>query len=287
MDSDAAYFRRRAQSFGGAARIYDEARPSYPAALFVHIAAQLPGPRVLEVGAGTGKATAGLLDLGLEVTCVEPDPAMAAVLAEHTATEPGVRIEVETFESFAAEPFTAEPFTAGFFTTGGTYDGLVSAQAWQYTDPATRMDRAAALLRPGGFLGLFWSGGFFRRTEVAATIEAIYDEFGLQGQDRPGEPVTTAARLAEIQDPNTWPGDEIAAHPAFEYQGTSTFPWSRDYTADEFGAFLSSTSWYRLMEPEVRDRLLTAITGTLREEFGDLVGVDYATQCYDALRAGN
>jgi SAM-dependent methyltransferase len=272
VDSDAAYFRRRAQSFGGAARIYDEARPSYPAPLFAHIAGQLPGPRVLEVGAGTGKATAGLLDLGLEVTCVEPDPGMAAVLAEHTATKPGVRIEVETFESF---------------TAGGVYDGLFSAQAWQYTDPATRMDRAAALLRPGGFLGLFWSGGFFRRPEVSATIEAIYDEFGLHGQDRPGEPIRTAAQLAEIQDPDSWPGDEIAAHPAFEYRGTSTFPWSRDYTAAEFGAFLSSTSWYRLMEPEARDRLLTAIVGTLRDQFGDLVVVDYSTQCYDALRVGS
>jgi SAM-dependent methyltransferase len=285
VDSDAAYFRRRARSFGSAARIYDQARPGYPAALFAHIAGQLPGPRVLEVGAGTGKATAGLLDLGLEVTCVEPDPAMAAVLAERTAAkqaertaaEPGVRIEVETFETFETfESCTAE----------GTYDGLVSAQAWQYTDPATRMDRAAALLRPGGFLGLFWSGGCFRRPEAVAAIEAIYDEFGLHGEDRPGEPVRTAARLAEIQDPDTWPGDEIAAHPAFEYRGTSTFPWSRDYTAAEFGAFLSSTSWYRLMEPEARDRLLTAITGTLRDQFGDLVGVDYSTQCYDAHRLG-
>jgi SAM-dependent methyltransferase len=272
VDSDAAYFRRRARSFGGAARIYDEARPGYPAALFAHVAGQLPGPRVLEVGAGTGKATAGLLDLGLEVTCVEPDPAMAAVLAEHTATEPGVRIEVKTFESF---------------TAGGTYDGLVSAQAWQYTDSATRMDRAAALLRPGGFLGLFWSGGFFRRPEVFAAIEAVYDEFGLHGQDRPGEPVRTAARMAEIQDPDAWPGDEIAAHPAFEYRGTSSFPWARDYTVAEFGAFLSSTSWYRLMEPEARGRLLTAVGGALRDQVGDLVGVDYSTQCYDAHRVGS
>ncbi len=269
MDSEAAYIRQRAMSFGAAAEIYDQARPAYPAGLFAHIAGQLPGPRVLEVGAGTGKATSGLTALGLEVTCIEPDAAMAAVLARRTATDPQVRIEVQTFESCTAER---------------TYDGLVSAQAWHWTDPETRMDRAAALLRPGGFLGLFWSGGVFRQQEAFAAIEAIYDDFGLYGRDRPLEPMETADKLAVIQDPSTWPGDEIAAHPGFEYLGAALFPWAQDYTAAELGAFLSSTSWYRVLGPEVRDRLLTAITGTLRDRFDDLVAIDWSTQCYSALR---
>jgi 16S rRNA A1518/A1519 N6-dimethyltransferase RsmA/KsgA/DIM1 with predicted DNA glycosylase/AP lyase activity len=34
-----------------------------------------PGPRVLHLGAGTGKLTATLVALGAEVITVEPDPA--------------------------------------------------------------------------------------------------------------------------------------------------------------------------------------------------------------------
>lgn len=69
-------------------------------------------------------------------------------------------------------------------------------------------------------------------------------------------------------------------------QGTSLFRWQRDYTAAEFGELPDSTSWLRVLEPEARDRLLAAITGTLRDRFGGLIGVDWSTQCYNARRVG-
>lgn len=269
VDSDATFMAQHAQSFDAVAQVYDQARPSYPAELFTHIAEALTGRRVLEVGAGTGKATVGLTALGLEVTCIEPGPQMAAVLAQRTAVGPPVRIEVETLESF---------------TSTETFDALVSAQAWHWTDPATRMDRAAALLPPGGFLGLFWNGGVVRQEAAFSAIQAIYDEFALFGRDRPGEPIGTAADLAVIEDPDTWPGDEIAAHPGFEYLGTSRFPWQQDFTAAEFGAFLASTSYYQVLDPDVSLRLLTAVTTTIRDQFDDLVTIAWSTQCYDARR---
>jgi SAM-dependent methyltransferase len=268
-DDDALFVRELALSFGAAATVYDQARPGYPAGLFRHIADQMPGPRVLEVGAGTGKATSGLIRAGLEVMCIEPDAAMAAVLAQRTAPAARARIEVTTFEDYA------DP---------GTYDGLISAQAWHWTDPATRMDRAAALLRPGGFLGLIWNAGVFREPEVFAAIARIYDDFELSGRQRPAEPVGTAAGLAAIQDPRTWPGDEIAAHRGFEYLGTSLFPWEQDYRAAEFGAFLDSTSWFRVLDPGVRDRLLATIIQTIDDQFRGLITIDWSAQCYSARR---
>ena len=127
MDTDAAHSAKRARSFGAVAQLYDKARPGYPAELFAQLGGLLAGSRVLEVGAGTGKATAGLTALGLEVTCLEPDPYMAAVLADRTVADGSqVRIEVATLDSFLA---------------AATYDGLFSAQAWHWTDPARSEER--------------------------------------------------------------------------------------------------------------------------------------------------
>ena len=49
------------------ARLYDRARPDYPAALFadlVELTGLAPGTRVIEIGPGTGQATRSLAATG-------------------------------------------------------------------------------------------------------------------------------------------------------------------------------------------------------------------------------
>jgi 16S rRNA A1518/A1519 N6-dimethyltransferase RsmA/KsgA/DIM1 with predicted DNA glycosylase/AP lyase activity len=65
----------RSLSFGAQAELYDRVRPEYPAE---SLDAILPvgARRVADVGAGTGRLTAALLERGLAVIAVEPDAAM-------------------------------------------------------------------------------------------------------------------------------------------------------------------------------------------------------------------
>jgi len=66
-----------AESFGTDAQRYDRARPGYPDALVARIAAGSPGPKVLDVGCGTGIAARQFQAAGCTVLGVEPDARMA------------------------------------------------------------------------------------------------------------------------------------------------------------------------------------------------------------------
>ncbi|MFG3714805.1 hypothetical protein [Micromonospora sp. NPDC047730] len=70
-----------ALSFGAAAGDYDRFRPRYPEEAVRWALDGLGAPaRVVDLGAGTGILTRGVLALGHEVVPVEPDPGMRARL---------------------------------------------------------------------------------------------------------------------------------------------------------------------------------------------------------------
>ena len=84
------------------AETYEAIRPGYPEALIDEVLSQTaltaPGP-LLEIGAGTGKATKAFLERGYAVDAVEPDGDMAALL-ERKLHSPALRLFVLPFESW-------------------------------------------------------------------------------------------------------------------------------------------------------------------------------------------
>ena len=127
---------RRARSFGAAADVYALGRPSYPREALQFVVP--PGAaRVLDLGAGTGKVTAGLLDLGLEVVAVEPDDAMRAHVDPRAESLAGTAEEVPLADD--------------------SVDAVVAGQAWHWFDAARTLAEVGRVLRPGGTLGLLWN----------------------------------------------------------------------------------------------------------------------------------
>ena len=73
----------RARGFDAWAVEYDRYRPGYPEELFLTIAERLSLPKpplVVDLGAGTGRATLAMAELGWRVTAVEPGRRMLDLL---------------------------------------------------------------------------------------------------------------------------------------------------------------------------------------------------------------
>lgn len=136
-----------ARSFGSEAARYDQARPSYPAAAVELVLGGLRNlradgrpPRILDLGAGTGKLTASLVGRDAEVMAVEPDPQMLAVLA--------ARVPQAHALAGSAE---------GIPLRDGSVDAIVVGQAFHWFQRPAADFELARVLRPGGVIGLLWN----------------------------------------------------------------------------------------------------------------------------------
>jgi SAM-dependent methyltransferase len=127
----------RALSFGRRAADYERVRPTYPVEAVRWLTEDIPGRSVVDVGAGTGKMSRVLQAAGLDVTAVEPDPDMRAILS----TIDGITVRAGRGESL--------PVSAA--------DAVVYAQSWHWTDPVLAAAEALRVLAPGGLLGLAWN----------------------------------------------------------------------------------------------------------------------------------
>nr|BFE81071.1 hypothetical protein GCM10020093_036720 [Planobispora longispora] len=120
---DPETFSRRASSFGGQAAAYARERPGYPDAAVRWALEPVSGrtpPRVLDLGAGTGKLTESLVRLGADVVAVEPDPAM---LAQFRSALPEVGALPGTAEEIPCRTAPSTPSWSGRRCTGSTSTG--------------------------------------------------------------------------------------------------------------------------------------------------------------------
>jgi SAM-dependent methyltransferase len=225
--------------FGIAAEQYDLIRPGYPAALVAAVLAHCGGAEVpaVEAGAGTGKATRAFAARGLHIAAVEPDPAMAGILAASCARYPGVTVVVSPFEKYVP------PQPCGL---------LFSAQAWHWMDPEVRWAHAAAALAPGGSLALFWNLDRIVNQDVQAAVTAAHEavtphiEWDTKG-------------IAEDGLLHRWPATELAALPAFTGLQACLFRWERVLTRRQYLDYLATHSPYLILAEPVRAELFARI----------------------------
>ncbi len=229
-----------AATFDSSAGLYQQARPDYPEDLFDRLVALTglrPGDRVLEVGAGPGKATLPLARRGLLVTALEPGPALAAEARRNLGGFPVDVVEVR-FEEWDGEP--------------GSYAAVIAATSWHWVDPVVRWSAAARALRPNGHLAVWGATHVF-----PPGGDPFFDEIQ-QVYDAIGEGLPNGAPRPE---PGQLPheGLEIEGSGLFNVVATEQFAWTRDYDAESYIRLLHTFSGHIAMRPEKRERLFGEI----------------------------
>jgi SAM-dependent methyltransferase len=160
----------RARSFGSRAADYAAHRPDYPADGIRWALGNAPRS-VLDLAAGTGKLTSGLLALGLEVTAVEPDEAMRAEFAHR-------------FPRVAVLPGTAEEIPL----TSGSVDAVLVGQAFHWFDQDAALDEIGRVLRPGGTVGLLWNAEDTSVEWMAGLMAVAGTSAGISAPERTSMP---------------------------------------------------------------------------------------------------
>ncbi|KAF2444985.1 S-adenosyl-L-methionine-dependent methyltransferase [Karstenula rhodostoma CBS 690.94] len=133
-----------------AATSYDTHRPDYPsqavsALLAAILIADVPGARLVELGAGTGKFTSLLAARGegFDVVAGEPHEEMRRVLQGKRLR--GVRVVGDRGEELGS-------------VEGGWADGVVVAQAFHWFATIETLEEIRRVLKPsGGGLGMIWN----------------------------------------------------------------------------------------------------------------------------------
>jgi len=177
-------------SFGQQAATYDRLRPDWPAPTVrwltgTEIGSGRESDRldVLDLGAGTGKLTRTLVELGHRTTAVEPSPGMLGVLAQALPQVPAIEASAERIP-----------------LPDNSFDVVTVAQAWHWFRHPEAEREIARVLRPGGLLAVAWHE---RDVSVpwVAQLSATAGVPDWSRHNQPGGPVHTGDTVVALPDP--------------------------------------------------------------------------------------
>lgn len=223
--------------FGKVAELYDEVRPEYPRQMVedvVQWSGLQAGGRILEIGCGTGKATRLFVPYGYSMTCLDPAAGMLDVARRTCAQYPEVEFVESKFEEW---PAPVDSFDLAF-----------SAQAFHWIEPVRGLAQVARALRNGGTFSLFWHVPDKPKTALREALDDAYRRFA---------PKLDSPAVGE-KNTSLWP-DVVRESGHFTEVETSQYQWHIDYDADTWVRLLQTFSDHRVLEPEQRDGLLSAI----------------------------
>jgi len=238
--------RGRANSFASVADAYERGRPEYPLDAVRWLTGDAPAD-VVDLGAGTGKLTRGIVALGHRVIAVEPLPEMLEHLSR---AAPEARALTGSAEAIPLPDASA--------------DVVACAQAFHWFDHAAALPEIVRVLRPRGRLALVWNTRDDREPWVAQLSDTIVGRETIRESDALG-PVGTSG--------------------LFDVVETTTFSFRQRLDRASLRDLVLSRSYCAVLPPDEREEVLARVDGLYDAQAGPH-GLDmpYVTECFRAQR---
>jgi SAM-dependent methyltransferase len=244
-------------TFDRIATLYDEVRAGYPKALFRSLASLVPArAALLEVGCGTGKATAGFAAEGFDIVALDPGASMILEAKSNLNGCAHLRFVQSTFEDWLPDI--------------GSFEMVAAAQAWHWVPPAIGFPKAASLLSPGGVLAIFGNDWTLADPEMKDAIDTAYVRLAPELRDSPlGVWYRADGPLPPmIQDSGLYRD--------LGYEG---FAWSRTMDVATYLDMLRTLSNHQGLDPPRLQALTSAIEQAVLA-FGTTVALSYTTHLH-------
>lgn len=229
---------------------YDAGRLGYGDEIYNNLVAfgLLQKHAILDIGCGTGLASAPLIENGYGVTGVDPSEPMLAVARERY---PNARWVAGVAEKL--------PFDAASF------DAVISAQALHHADARAAIGEIKRVLRRGGIVGIWWRN-LTAEDAVRRVRDAVARDLGL--------PVLSSA----------WRGGFREFYAAgFAQTAVRVVPWSTITPLSRYIQYERSRKVVHDAYGADAERYVVRLEARLRETFGDgdpFVPLSYAQFLY-------
>jgi ubiquinone/menaquinone biosynthesis C-methylase UbiE len=232
-------------AFAEVAGAYERGRPGYPEEAVRWLAGDEPRD-VVDLGAGTGKLTRALVELGHRVTAIEPLPEMLELIP---AAAPGAFAILGNAEIIPLPDAHADVVTC--------------AQSFHWFDHPVALPEIARVLRPGGRLAYVWNSRDDREPWVAQLSKLIGSE--------------TVSR-----DESVGPVVESGLYEPVE---SAVFHFEQTLDRERLLDLVLSRSYCAKLPVEERTPILDAV-GELYGEIAGPEGIrlPYVTECFRAQR---
>ncbi len=253
-------------AFDAVADLYDKVRPDYPQQLIDDIISisRIPsGGAILEVGSGSGQATAAFADKGYAVHCIEPGKNLVDIAKKKFADNPKITFEVGFFEESTPKE--------------GAYDLIISATAFHWVPVEEGYPLTAKALKPGGTIALFWNMHPELDPDVYEALRGVYKEYV------PNIHASTYKLDKKSAKEEAKGGEaEINKSGFFEPVSVRHYNWSQDYTSEQYTKLLNTYANYQNLDDKVRETFFEKVREVIDTKFGGKITNHYLVVLYTA-----